>query len=75
MLEGATTLRDINKRLNLSFPLDGPKTLNGLLLELLQEIPDSPISVRIADCVIEVIQVQNQSIRMVKLIRQDDKDN
>lgn len=69
LLEGATALRDINKRLELNFPLDGPKTLNGMLLELLQEIPESPISLKIGQCVIEVIQVQNQSIKVVKLIR------
>ncbi|WP_093388283.1 HlyC/CorC family transporter [Rugamonas rubra] len=69
LLEGATALRDINKRLGLSFPLDGPKTLNGMMLELLQEIPESPISVKAGNCVIEVVQVQNQSIKVVKLIR------
>ncbi|WP_295994179.1 HlyC/CorC family transporter [Rugamonas sp.] len=69
LLEGATALRDINKRLGLGFPLDGPKTLNGMLLEYLQEIPEAPISVRIDGCIIEVVQVQNQSIKIVKLIR------
>jgi Mg2+/Co2+ transporter CorB len=69
LLEGATALRDINKRLGLNFPLDGPKTLNGLMLEQLQEIPDAPISLKIANCVIEVIQVQNQAIKVVKLQR------
>lgn len=69
LLEGATALRDINKRLGLHFPLDGPKTVNGMLLELLQDIPEAPISVKIGNCVIEVIQVQNQSIKMVKLKR------
>ncbi len=69
LLEGSTPLRDINKRLGLGFPLDGPKTLNGLLLELLQEIPDSPISLKVGNCVIEVIQVQNQAIKVVKLKR------
>lgn len=69
LLEGATALRDINKRLGLNFPLDGPKTLNGMMLELLQEIPEAPISVKIGHCVIEVVQVQHQSIKVVKLIR------
>ena len=53
----------------MNFPLDGPKTLNGLMLELLQDIPESPISLKIGNCVIEVIQVQNQSIKVVKLKR------
>jgi Mg2+/Co2+ transporter CorB len=68
LLEGTATLRDINKRLDLNFPLDGPKTLNGLLLELLQDIPDASVSVKIADCIIEIVQVQHQAIKVVKLI-------
>jgi len=69
MLEGSTPLRDINKRLGLNFALDGPKTVNGLLLEQLQEIPDSPIALKMGSCVIEVVQVQNQAIKVVKLLR------
>jgi Mg2+/Co2+ transporter CorB len=69
LLEGSTHLRDINKRLGLNFPLDGPKTVNGLLLELLQEIPESPIALKAGNCVIEVLKVQNQAIKAVKLLR------
>lgn len=69
LLEGSVTLREINKRLGLNFPLDGPKTLNGLLLELLRDIPEASVSVKIANCIVEIIQVQNQSIKVVKLIR------
>jgi Mg2+/Co2+ transporter CorB len=69
LLEGSTPLRDINKKLGLELPLDGPKTLNGLLLELLQEIPEFPIALKVGPCVIEVVQVQNQSIKIVKLLR------
>jgi len=71
MLEGATTLRDVNKRLGLNFPLEGPKTLNGLVLELLQDIPDASVSLKVADCIIEVVQVQNQAIKVVKLINRN----
>jgi len=69
LLEGSTTLRDINRRLELNFPLDGPKTINGLLLELLQDIPEANVSLKIAHCIVEIVQVQNQSIKVVKLIR------
>jgi len=69
LLEGATPLRDINKRLGLAFPLDGPKTVNGLLLEQLQEIPEAPIALKINNCVVEVVQVRDQAIKMVKLLR------
>ena len=70
LLEGTTSLRDVNKRLNLNLPLDGPKTLNGLLLETLQDIPEASVSLKMADCVIEIVQVQEQAIKMVKLYRQ-----
>jgi Mg2+/Co2+ transporter CorB len=73
LLEGSTPLRDINKQLALNFPLDGPKTLNGLLLEQLQDIPEAPVSLKIGSCVIEVIQVQNQAIKVVKLQRPGSK--
>ncbi len=71
LLEGSVSLRDINKRLGLSLPLDGPKTINGLLLETLQEIPDASVSMKIANCVIEIVQAQEQVIKMVKLYRPD----
>ncbi|RJF97745.1 HlyC/CorC family transporter [Noviherbaspirillum saxi] len=69
LVEGATTLRDINKHLGLALPVDGPKTLNGLLLEELRDIPEAAISLKVADCIIEIVQVQNQSIKVVKLIK------
>ncbi|QYF94348.1 CNNM domain-containing protein [Massilia sp. PAMC28688] len=69
LLEGTTALRDINKRLGLHFPVDGPKTLNGLMLEQLQDIPESPVGLKIGDVIIEVIQVKNQAIKVAKLIR------
>ncbi|MDQ1813599.1 HlyC/CorC family transporter [Massilia sp. CCM 9210] len=69
LLEGTAPLREINKRLGLAFPLDGPKTVNGLMLEQLQEIPDAPISLKIGNVVIEVIQVKDQAIKVVKLTR------
>jgi Mg2+/Co2+ transporter CorB len=69
LLEGATALRDINKRLALAFPTDGPKTLNGLLLELLQDIPETSVSLKVGSCIVEIVQSQNQAIKVVKLKR------
>ena len=69
LLEGSISLRDVNKRLGIDLPLEGPKTLNGLLLETLQDIPEASVSLKIAHVVIEIVQVQEQAIRMVKLYR------
>ncbi len=61
MLEGTATLRDINTRLGLNFSLDGPKTLNGMLLECLQDDFLKPsVSLKIVGCIIEIVQVQHQ---------------
>jgi Mg2+/Co2+ transporter CorB len=43
--------------------------LNGLLLEWLQDIPDNNVSLKIAGCIIEIVQVQNQAIKVAKLMR------
>lgn len=43
--------------------------LNGLLLGALQDIPEASVSLKIAACVIEIVQVQEQAIKMVKLYR------
>ena len=73
LIEGSATLREINKRLGLHFPLDGPKTINGLLLEWLQDIPEPHVALKLAGCVIEIVQVQNQAIKVVKLVQPGNK--
>ena len=69
LLDGSTPLRDINRQLGLDLPLSGPRTLNGLLLETLQDIPEAPIALKIGGCVIEVVLVENQAVKQVKLLR------
>ena len=70
LVDGSTMLRDINRRLGLGLPLDGPKTLNGLLVERQQEIPDAPCCVRFPGVIVEVVQVDEQAIRSARLIRE-----
>jgi Mg2+/Co2+ transporter CorB len=49
--------------------LDGPKTLNGLLLERLEQIPDGPCCLQLPGCNVEVVQILDQAVRSVRLIR------
>src|SRR5574343_1016668 len=56
IVEGSRPLRDINRMLGLDFPLDGPKTLNGLILEHFQDIPESGISIKLAGIAVEILQ-------------------
>ena len=74
-VDGATPLRELNRRLGLQLPLDGPTTLNGLILEVLQDIPETNLSLRIGACAIEIVQVDHQAVRVARIIRLDRPDS
>ncbi len=67
LVEGGILLRDLNRKLGLQLPLDGPKTLNGLILEHFQDIPEAGIGLNIADYPMEIVQVKNQVVKVVKI--------
>jgi len=67
LVEGSATLRDLNRKLGLSLPLDGPKTLNGLITEQLQDIPESGVSVKIGQVPMEIVQTQDRVIKTVRI--------
>lgn len=67
LVEGGTPLRDLNRKLGLHLPLDGAKTLNGLILECLQDIPEAGTSLKIADYPMEIIQTQDRVVKVVKI--------
>jgi Mg2+/Co2+ transporter CorB len=69
LVEGASSLRDLNRKLGLALPLDGPKTLNGLLLEHLQDIPEAGVSVKINGVPMEIVQTQDRVVKTVRLFK------
>lgn len=69
MVDGARTLRSLNRELDLDLPVDGPKTLNGLILEHFEDIPEAGVSVRIAGVAMEIVQTQDRRIKVVKVQR------
>ena len=69
LVDGGHSLRELNRLLGLSLPLNGPKTLNGLIIEHLREIPESDVCLRIGDVGMEIVQTQDRRIKMVKLFR------
>ncbi len=79
LVDGSATIRDINKEMTWKFPTDGPKTLNGLVIEYLEEIPKANISVRIAGYPIEIVDVCNNVIKTVRVLpehfKSDKKEN
>jgi len=68
LIEGSISLRELNKEMQLQFPTNGPKTLNGLILEYLEEIPQSNLSLRLAGYLIEIVEVQDNMVKTVRLI-------
>lgn len=71
LIEGSTPLRDLNRKLGFRFPLDGPKTLNGLVLEHFQDIPEPNTSIRIAGHPLEIVQTQNRVVKVVRATPSD----
>ncbi|MDD3883964.1 MAG: HlyC/CorC family transporter [Gallionella sp.] len=67
LLEGSNSLRDLNRKLGLHLPLKEAKTLNGLILEHLEDIPEPGTSLKIAGYPIEIIQTQDRIVRVVKI--------
>jgi Mg2+/Co2+ transporter CorB len=66
--DGTCSLRVLNRKAGFTFPLDGPKTINGLLLEQLEDIPESGTSLIVADHPIEILQVQNRMVKVVRIL-------
>ncbi|MBL0123112.1 MAG: DUF21 domain-containing protein [Betaproteobacteria bacterium] len=66
--EGSCPLRVLNRKLGFNFPLDGPKTINGLLLEQLEDIPEPGVALKIGEYPIEILQVQDTMVKVVRLV-------
>jgi Mg2+/Co2+ transporter CorB len=69
MADGAMAVRELNRALALDLPVDGPKTLNGLILEHLQDIPEADVSIRIAGVAMEILHTQGRAVKSVRLFR------
>ncbi len=74
IVEGGSLLRELNRKLGYRFPLGGPKTLNGLILEHLQDIPEPGTSLKLAGYPLEVLQTQDRVIRSVRLLPPEKDD-
>lgn len=72
--DGACSLRVLNRKAGFNFPLDGPKTINGLLLEELEDIPDPGTTVIAAEHPVEIMQVQNRMVKVVRILRRVQPD-
>ncbi|WP_429162159.1 HlyC/CorC family transporter [Aeromonas media] len=68
LVEGSASIRELNKEMHWHLPIDGPRTLNGVILEYLEEIPQPNISVRLAGYPIEILEVENNMVKMARIM-------
>jgi len=66
-VDGGTTIRDINKQLNWDLHTEGPKTINGVILEHLEDIPEAGTSLRIEGYIFEITQIVDNAVKKVKI--------
>ncbi len=67
LIEGSTHIREINRALSWDLPTDGPKTLNGLILEHLEMIPAPGTSLLIANYPIEITRTDNNAVQTARI--------
>lgn len=66
IINGTATIRDINKGLDWELPTEGPKTLNGLLLEYLESFPDANVGIQIEEYFFEILEIKDNVIQTVR---------
>lgn len=66
-VDGTAYIRDVNKSLEWELPTDGPKTVNGLITETLESIPDSNVCLQIENYQIETLQISDNVIKTAKI--------
>ena len=67
VLDGSTSVRDLNRALHWHLPTDGPKTINGLLMEELESIPDNQVGIRLNGYCAEILQTTDNQIKSVRM--------
>ncbi|MBE8167372.1 MAG: DUF21 domain-containing protein [Shewanella sp.] len=70
LIDASINIRELNKEMKWDLPTDGPKTLNGLIIEYLEDIPTQNTSLRLAGYPIEVIDVADNMIKNVRIMPQ-----
>jgi Mg2+/Co2+ transporter CorB len=67
VINGSINIRTLNRRLGWNLPTTGPRTLNGLILEYLETIPDVGTSLKLGDYPVEILQIADNTVRTVRM--------
>jgi len=67
IVDASANVRQLNRLMNWNLPTDGPKTLNGLIVEQLETIPEPGTGVTVADYPIEILDTSEHAIKTVRV--------
>ena len=67
LVDGSTSVRELNKLLHWTLPTEGPKTLNGLVIEYLEHIPDPGTSMLLGGYAVEIVQTSQNTVKTVRI--------
>ena len=68
LVDGSANIRQLNRLMFWELPTDGPKTLNGLIIEYLESIPKPGTSLRIAGYTIEIMQTTGNAVKIARIV-------
>jgi Mg2+/Co2+ transporter CorB len=68
LVDGSANVRELNKEMEWFFPTEGPKTLNGLILEYLEDIPDANLSIRLAGYPMEILEIKDNMVKTIRIM-------
>jgi Mg2+/Co2+ transporter CorB len=67
VVNASTTIRALNRSMRWNLPTNGPKTLNGLIVEFLETIPETGTTLKMSDYMLEVLQTGDSAIKTVRI--------
>ena len=76
LIDASIPLRELNKKLNWQLPINGAKTLNGLIIDQVETIPENNIKIEIENYSIETVLIRNNMIKIARVlqIKQEDEE-
>jgi Mg2+/Co2+ transporter CorB len=69
LIDASVPLRELNKKLNWELPINGAKTLNGLIIDKIETIPNTNVKLEIENYLIETVLIRNNMIKIAKVVR------
>ena len=75
LIDASVPIREINRKLQCDLPLNGPRTLNGLILEQIETIPEANVSITIQNVIIETVLVRNNMIKIARLFKSTEEED